>query len=377
MTLGLADLIQMMGAGGSAVAGFVATPAVVGLTVDGVTGSVMALAVWAAIRLGRRKRRIEQLLEDNVTLQEALLPEVPARIGALLTTVAYRPAGRLAAGGDFYDAFALPDGRVGLLLGDVCGHGSQALVKTTLVRFTVRAHLEAGHSPREAIAISGRSLDGRLGDDFATVVAAIHDPVRGTLTYACAGHPPPIVVGPPRHRAVIAFSAPPIGVGFPTGQRQTVVPTPDGTSVLICSDGLLEARIDGMPVGSERLAAWLADLGSDATASAVLDRVMGVADDIRDDLTACVLHAAAGAGAPAARVEQVALDVLDTDRPDLDGFLAACGVSEADRLAVCGRAEEQLDRTGAVVVDVEMGEQPTVSIASTGENAGGRSRERA
>ncbi|MBW3652360.1 MAG: serine/threonine-protein phosphatase [Actinobacteria bacterium] len=328
-------------------------------------------------RVRSRRRRIEQLLEDNAALQAALLPEVPSQIGALLTTVAYRPADGPAGGGDFYDAFELPGGRVGLLLGDISGHGRQALAKTTLVRFTVRAHLEAGLSPREAIAIAGRSLDGRLSDDFATVIAAVHDPDKGTLTYASAGHPPPIVVGPPRHRPVTVSSAPPIGVGFPTGQRQTVLPMPDGTSVLLCSDGLLEARIDGVPIGSQRLGAWLAELGPDATARALLDRVIASAGAIRDDLTACVLHAAPGARAPAARVEQVTLDVLDTDGPDLDGFLAACGVSQSDRLIVCRRVSEQLDSTGSVVIDIEVGEHPTVSIALTGDNAGGRSRESA
>ena len=211
-------------------------------------------AIVAAARTRRLERQRERLMEDIGLLQSALLPAVPSRLGALLTTVAYRPADGPAAGGDFYDAFALPDGRVGLLLGDVSGHGRQALAKTTLVRFTVRAHLEAGLSPREALAIAGRSLDGRLSDDFATVIAAIHDPAKGTLTYASAGHPPPIVVGPSRHRAVTVSSSPPIGVGFPTGQRQTVLPMPEGSSVMIYSDGLLEARIDGVPLGPERLA---------------------------------------------------------------------------------------------------------------------------
>jgi Stage II sporulation protein E (SpoIIE) len=317
-----------------------------------------------------RRRRIKQLLEDNATLQAALLPDVPSRIGKLVTTVAYRPADGPAAGGDFYDAFALPDGRVALLLGDVSGHGAQALAKTTLVRFTVRAHLEAGSSPREAIAIAGRSLDGRLSDDFATVIAAIHDPVQGTLTYASAGHPPPIVVGPTRHRPVIVASAPPIGIGFPTGQRQTVLPMPAGTCVLICSDGLLEARIGGIPIGSERLTGWLSELGPDATATAVLDRVIASADATRDDLTACVVHVAApGASAAAAPIEQIKLDVLDPGRPDLEGFLTAAGVSQAERLIVCRRVSDQLNSTGAAVIEVHTTKHPIVRIVRHRESA--------
>ncbi|MEA2240770.1 MAG: hypothetical protein QOD24_326 [Solirubrobacteraceae bacterium] len=326
-----------------------------------------ASTVVAAARTRRLERQREKLMEDIGLLQEALLPAVPPRLGTLLTTVAYRPADGPAAGGDFYDAFALPDGRVGLLLGDVSGHGRQALAKTTLVRFTVRAHLEAGLSPREALSISGRSLDGRLADDFSTVLAAIHDPAKGTLTYASAGHPPPLVLGPPAHTPLTASSAPPIGVGFPTGQRQTVLPMPEGTAVAVYSDGLLEARIDGKPLGSERLSEWLADLGPEATAKDLLDLVVQRADRVPDDLAAVVLHAAPGATAPAARIEQLKLDVLDIEGPDLDGFLQAAGISRANRVVVGRRVSEQLAITGGVIVEVRTGEHPTVSVSPIGD----------
>jgi hypothetical protein len=336
-----------------------------------------AHALVAAARTRRLQHQRERLMEDIGLLQAALLPAVPSRLGALLTTVAYRPADGPAAGGDFYDAFALPDGRVGLLLGDISGHGRQALAKTTLVRFTIRAHLEAGLAPREALAISGRSLDGRLSDDFATVVAAIHDPVKGTLTYASAGHPPPIVLGPSAHQPVTASSAPPIGAGFPTGQRQTVLPMPEGATVAVYSDGLLEARIAGKPLGSDRLATWLAELGPEATAKELLELVVQRADRVPDDLAAVVLHAAPGASAPAARIEQLKLDVLDVEGPNLDGFLEAAGVSPADR-ATAGRVvSERLSITGGVVVEVRTGEHPMVSVAPIGDETAVAPRARA
>ncbi len=326
-----------------------------------------ASTVLAAARTRRLERQREKLMEDIGLLQAALLPAVPSRMGALLTTVAYRPADGPAAGGDFYDAFPLPDGKVALLLGDVSGHGRQALAKTTLVRFTVRAHLEAGMSPREAISIAGRSLDGRLADDFATVLAAIHDPATGTLTYSSAGHPPPLVLGPSAHAPVTASSAPPIGVGFPTGQRQTIVPMPEGTTVAVYSDGLLEARIAGEPLGAERLAEWLAELGPEASAKQLLDLVVQRADRVPDDLAAVVLHAAPGATAPASRVEQLKLDVLDVEGPDLDGFLSAAGVSRAERTIAGRRVSEQLAISGGVIVEVRTGEHPTVSVYAIGD----------
>jgi hypothetical protein len=334
-----------------------------------------ANTVLAAARTRRLERHREKLMEDIGLLQAALLPAVPARMGALLTTVAYRPADGPAAGGDFYDAFPLPDGKVALLLGDVSGHGRQALAKTTLVRFTVRAHLEAGMSPREAIAIAGRSLDGRLADDFSTVLAAIHDPATGTLTYASAGHPPPLVLGPSAHAPVTASSAPPIGVGFPTGQRQTMVPMPEGTTVAVYSDGLLEARIAGEPLGAERLATWLAELGPDATAKQLLDLVVQRADRVPDDLAAVVIHAAPGATAPASRVEQLKLDVLDVDGPDLEGFLTAAGVGRNARVIAGRRVSEQLAISGGVIVEVRTGEHPTVSVYAIGDRTAAAQRQ--
>lgn len=333
-----------------------------------------AYTVLAAARTRRLERQRRKLMEDIGLLQAALLPAVPGRLGALLTTVAYRPADGPAAGGDFYDAFALSDGRVGLLLGDISGHGRQALAQTTLVRFTVRAHLEAGLSPREALSISGRSLDGRLSDDFSTVIAAIHDPVNSTLTYASAGHPAPLVIGPPAHEPVTASSAPPIGAGFPTGQRQTVLPMPEGSTVAVFSDGLIEARIDGETLGRKRLGEWLAELGPEATAKELLDLVVQRADRVPDDLAAVVVHAAPGASAPAARIEQLKLDVLDVEGPELEGFLKASGVSHADCAIASRRVADQLAVSGGVIVDVRIGEHPIVSVASIGDHASGATR---
>jgi len=352
-------------------------PAWITFALAGLAALVLALGAYtvlAAARTRRLQRQRSKLMEDIGLLQAALLPAVPGRLGALLTTVAYRPADGPAAGGDFYDAFALSDGRVALLLGDISGHGRQALAKTTLVRFTVRAHLEAGLSPREALSISGRSLDGSLSDDFSTVIAAIHDPVAGTLTYASAGHPAPLVIGPQAHEPVTASSAPPIGAGFPTGQRQTVLPMPEGSTVAVYSDGLIEARIAGETLGRDRLSAWLAELGPEATAKALLDLVVQRADRVPDDLAAVVLHAARGSNAPAARVEQLKLDVLDVEGPALDGFLRASGVSRADRAIAARRVSEQLAVSGGVVVEVRIGEHPMVSVASIGDHVAGGTR---
>ena len=347
-------------------------PMPVRLALAGLGALVLLLTINAVISRTRTRRLESQhadLLDDIGTLQAALLPAVPELVGELSASVAYRPAATLAAGGDFYDAFELDqDGRVGLLLGDVSGHGKEALTKTTLVRFTVRAYLEAGLPPRAALAVSGRALEGRMGDDFATVVAAIYDSRDGTLTYACAGHPPPLVLGPGYHVPVTAASSPPLGSGFPTGQRETILPMPAGTTVCLFSDGLLDARLgEDEVVGRERLASWLAELGPGARAGALVDLVVRRAHRVTDDLAACIVHAATKARPPAFRVEHLKIDVLDDGPPRLLAFLKACGVPEIERATAEGRVDAQLGSSGACLVEVVLSDPPSVAVLPLGD----------
>ena len=128
------------------------------LIVLGVLAGLGLLLGAAAVvqTLGRRRlehqRRV--LLDDVGVLQSALLPALPERIGGARVSAAYRPAEGLAAGGDFYDAFELPGGRTGVLVGDVAGHGRDAVPLTALVRYNLRAYLAAGLPPRATLHVA-------------------------------------------------------------------------------------------------------------------------------------------------------------------------------------------------------------------------------
>jgi hypothetical protein len=333
------------------------------LAVTGVLAFLLALAgAVTTMRNRSLARQRRDLLQEVGLLQSALLPPVPDRVGGLRTSVAYRPADGPGAGGDFYDVLPLPGGRVGFILGDVSGHGRGALARTAFMRYTLRAYLEAGLEPRVALQVAGRVIDDNLGGDFATVLLAVHDPETGSLTYATAGHPAPLVVGPQPHDPVTAGSSPPIGVGVRTGLRQTTVPLVPGSVAAMFTDGLLEARTEGGLLGRDRLEELLAELGDDATARGLVEAVNKEARVMSDDIAAVVIQPTNAATAGLFRTEQLELTARELDDQIAERFLEACGVSDHEVQAAIYDARMIADRFGGVILHVVFGNRLRVEV---------------
>jgi hypothetical protein len=297
------------------------------------TGLACLFAVTSA-RQTRRARRFAAeagtLMGDVGVLQEAVLPVVPPRVGALALSVAHRPAGGPAAGGDFYDVIPLDGDRTAVVVGDVTGHGPGALAQATLVRFTLRAHLETGAGPREALAIATDSLAPHFEEGFATAAVAIHDPHAGTLTYATAAHEAPIVLGPGAHLPVLVSSTPPLGIGAggPSARRQTVVPFPEESLACMLTDGALEARVRGELVGRARVEEWVGELGERPAAGDMAELIRSRAA-VSDDLAVCFATATAGPDTGSWRVEE-----LHRPTPqEAERFLDACGAGDEHKRA--------------------------------------------
>ena len=319
----------------------------------------LALALGArAHNNARRARRLEaqrtRLLSDVHAMQVALVPEVPPELAATGISVAYRPADGAAAGGDFYDVFELDPGRVALVLGDVCGHGREALDRAALTRYTIRAYLQAGLEPRAALALAGQVLADPTCLHFATVLAGVYDSSTSRLTYASAGHPAPIVLGPGAHVPVEECCSPPVGWGVPTGRRQTSIPLPATSAVCFFTDGLTEARCEDGLLGTERLVRLLGGLGPRPGASDLVRRVTEEADATPDDMAACVLVSQT-ANAPGPRIEELELDHKALDGDAVPRFLAACGLDENEAADLITRAEELLRTATTAVVRIEIG----------------------
>jgi hypothetical protein len=268
-------------------------------------------------------------------------------------SVAYQPADGPAAGGDFYDVFLLEPGRVAVILGDVAGHGHEALNQAALTRYTLRAYIQAGLEPRAALALAGSVLVDPGENLFATVVIGIHDSTSGRLIYASAGHPPPISTGFHTPEPLAICCSAPICCGLPTGRRQTTISLPAGGEVCFFSDGLLEARsVEGL-LGRERLGEILSELGPQTTAAALLQGVRSASLATPDDMLACIIAPEASSAALAAPLEELEVDAEMLDGSPVGSFLQACGVAPASVGSLLAQAARLAGEDSTALLRIE------------------------
>ena len=203
----------------------------------------------------RRRERLlfhdlERVKGLSVALHRAVLPDVPARVaeGRLCLSARYAPAEKqMEIGGDFYDLFALDaEGtRYGLVIGDVAGHGVDAAAQTALVTTTLRTCVfESKEGPAQILSRTARVLEGQLAS-FVSAVYAVYDTRARTLTWANAGHEPPILVRGDGQGVPVALSPTGslLGIGLDDFTETQIALEPGHTLVMI-TDGLVEARTE-------------------------------------------------------------------------------------------------------------------------------------
>ncbi|HEX3550838.1 MAG TPA: SpoIIE family protein phosphatase [Candidatus Elarobacter sp.] len=127
-------------------------------------------------------------------LQHAMLPSQLPVLPDIRFSASYSAASESQrVGGDFYDAFTLPDGRVAVTIGDVTGHGLEAAVIMGEIRQALRAASFESADPSAILDRASRLLIASGRTVFVTAVFGVLDPITGRFAYATAGHPPPIV----------------------------------------------------------------------------------------------------------------------------------------------------------------------------------------
>jgi serine phosphatase RsbU (regulator of sigma subunit) len=174
-----------------------------------------------------------------------------------------------------------------MLLGDVSGHGRESVTQAALARYTLRTLLAAGHPPGEALARADELLARDLRPNFVTVIACVYDPGTGELTYAKAGHAPPIVLGATHHPDA-ERPVPPIGLGVGDVWPEYRMQLCDGVAVCLFTDGLEDAHVGDARVGRAQIARLLA-AHEIPDAAQLLRHLEDFADRISDDTAAVVL----------------------------------------------------------------------------------------
>jgi serine phosphatase RsbU (regulator of sigma subunit) len=221
-----------------------------------------------------RARLVSVLREAVISLQAAVLPASFPTIPGLDAGALYRSASEVAqVGGDFYDLFALEDGRVGAVIGDVCGKGVAAARHTGRLRYELRSLLEDGRPPGRVLTAFNRRVQKEFAEDeYATLLLLMLDPATGAVRWSSAGHPPPVLSGPTPRTLAFAGSLP-IGL-FPDAAYRTARFTlPPGRCLVLYTDGVVEARNpDGQQFGTEGLEA--ASPAVSASAAAVAEVVL-------------------------------------------------------------------------------------------------------
>jgi serine phosphatase RsbU (regulator of sigma subunit) len=268
-----------------------ALPAAVLWALLGIAAIALGLAgnaFWQSRQRAALETQRADLLDDIGLLSSALLPSLPEIAEGVTVSAAYRPADGPAAGGDFYDVFALDDERIAILLGDVSGHGRESVAQAALARYTLRTLMAAGEAPGAALAGADRLLVRELRPHFVTVIAAVYDVRTRELTYAKAGHAPPIVLGT-AHDPDAEPSVCPIGLGLGDTWPEFRLQLSDGVSVCLVTDGLEDARLNGERLGRERVVALLAAQET-PDATRLLGDLGELADQLGDDTAAVVLR---------------------------------------------------------------------------------------
>lgn len=230
--------------------------------------------------------------EFSETLQRSLLPADLPQVPFTGIGVLYRPADPEAKiGGDWYDAFLLPEDRVLLGIGDVAGRGLGAAATMGQVRHVVRAYALEGRSPAAMLTAVNRFVCLLPGNIQLSMWVGIFDPYFGELVYASAGHPHPYVLSGGQVRA-LAGAGPPLGFSITTDYAEEHGHLAPGNRLVAYTDGLIEATRDVVE-GERRFLAALQATAAEPAAKAPQALVGRTVDEAapHDDIALLIVDA--------------------------------------------------------------------------------------
>jgi serine phosphatase RsbU (regulator of sigma subunit) len=228
-------------------------------------------------------------------LQRTLIPETPPRVGGLELAGRYVPAdGKL--GGDWYDVLVLPDRRVGLVIGDVAGHGLEAAVVMGRLRSALRAYALEHADPGEVLTLLDTKLHVFEDEVMATVLYAVTEPPFTEVRMSSAGHLAPMLAAQDDRTVELAVEPdPPLGVDRSVARRTHRVAWPSRSALCLFTDGLVERRpppggagVDQLAGGVRRVLDTFAYEPADLACARVLDAALSDLSVVQDDIALLV-----------------------------------------------------------------------------------------
>jgi len=238
-----------------------------------VTETALAIAGQAALAIDNA-RLYQQQKDFSETMQRSLLPSELPEVGGVEVGHVYQSAARVDVGGDVYDFLRLDDGRLAVILGDVTGKGIQAAADMAMAKFSFRALARMHPEPADFLSrVNEVVVDEIETGKFITMLYVLLDPAAGTVASSSAGHPAARVVTAGGEVGELGGHGLALGIDsdqeYETGRTELA----PGTTVVLYTDGVIEARREGELYGEERLDDLLrrsAGLGSQELADAVL-----------------------------------------------------------------------------------------------------------
>jgi serine phosphatase RsbU (regulator of sigma subunit) len=261
---------------------------------DETVDAALAIAGQAALAIDNA-RLYQQQKEFADTMQRSLLPRDAPDVPGLEVGEVYESSARVDVGGDIYDFVQLDDGRLAVVLGDVTGHGVEATADMAMAKFVFRSLAREHPEPGDFLAFANDVVVDEIAPGkFITMTYLAVDPARGEVACANAGHPPPRLVLP--DGTVRGLEAPGIVLGIDSGQTYEEVRAelPVGSTIVLYTDGVVEARNGGELYGTERLDELLLSLRSlpaaELARALTEDARSYAGGELSDDLAVVVIH---------------------------------------------------------------------------------------
>ncbi|HEY1740525.1 MAG TPA: SpoIIE family protein phosphatase, partial [Acidimicrobiia bacterium] len=231
----------------------------------GIVGLALTTLLWTRVRRWSRRdrdleRRRAELYDAEhrlaVTIQEAMLGHTETQSDRIRAGARYRPSDdSMLVGGDWFDVVPIPDGRTGLIVGDVVGHGVESIAAMSQLRSAATAFTYTTSGPDDVVQLLDEYARASTPDSFATCLVMMIDD-RGEISWSSAGHLPALMVNPDGETSFLEGAlGPPLGATRITSARHRGHALLGAESAIVLyTDGLIERRGEPLDRGFARLA---------------------------------------------------------------------------------------------------------------------------